>query len=544
MAAYRAWREYGTAANRAASEQATRYALLGAMYTGTWRNDPRWPWAMVGSNVYRNARQIVKQTGAIVDLYEQLVYQGDLSTDGKPLPDGTRGAIPIDPQTGGKASDEALLRAFHQGFAIWQWRQHMSLIPKTAAVFGDVLVELDDDYQRGVVMPNIVFPGYVPARDLELDHAGNVKRYAVEYDVTVEASRAFGGDVAAESYRFRKEVDGRGIWFYKDDRPFDYPGREREEENPYGFVPAVWCRHELAVGSNRGLGAFEKTIAQAVDLNGTLSAAIDYQRRIFGAPIGIKDDLGGSGNRRVTMPTGSRIEQATDLDETEQQRRDVAQIINLTKMGPNGDFVVIPFDVNATQAMIDFVYERLAAENPEAEWGSKVFGLTEATGPGMQRILSPIIGKVETVRKNHDPQMIKLCQMNTAIMGYRLNGGDIPADIVAARPDRYDAFRPFDLTSYGRGLLDATIPGRDVFPESQAEKAQWLAVAADLPPWGLRRLGLDDAEIAEIEGERQRQADEQLAAFSLAGAGSQQANDQEQNQQGDGQPQGEVQAPA
>lgn len=521
MAAWTAWREYGKAGALAARSSADRYALLGSFYTGQWRTDPRWPWRNAGADVYRNTRQIVKMTAAIVDLYEQLVYMGDLSTDGTPLPDGTRGAIPIDPQTGSAGTDAQLLTAFFQGFALWQWRMFMSLPPKTAAIFGDCLVELVDDFSRGVVMPTIVYPGYIPDDSLELDSAGNVKRYAVEYRVEIAASTAFGRDVKAESYTYRKEVDGEAFRFYRDGKPWtDALGHGAAvQENPYGFVPACWFRHELVVGSDRGMGAYEKTLLQAMDLNSTLSSATDYQRKQFGAPIGVKGSALGTRGRTLTMPGGVTSGNATET-EIDEARRASAENLNLLPLSSEGEFVTIQFDIGQTQQMVDFIHRSLVAENPEAEWANKLFGLTQATGPGMQRILAPIIGKVETVRKNHDPQTVKLCQMNAAIMGYRLRSGDIPASIVAARPDRYEAFAPYDLDSYGRGLLDATIPGRPVFAESRSEKAQWLALAADLPAWGLRELGIDEADIAAHEADRAAQREAQMAAFSVAGAGN------------------------
>jgi len=112
--------------------------------------------------------------------------------------------------------------------------------------------------------------------------------------------------------------------------------------------------------------------------------------------------------------------------------------------------------------------------------------------------------------------MVKLLQMATSIMGYRLHAGDIPDEILSQRPDRYEAFAPYTVEAWGRGLLDATIPGREVFPESQAEKAQWLALAKDLPPWGLRELGISEEDIAAEEEAKAQRAAEQLAMFAMA----------------------------
>jgi hypothetical protein len=130
--------------------------------------------------------------------------------------------------------------------------------------------------------------------------------------------------------------------------------------------------------------------------------------------------------------------------------------------------------------------------------------------------------------------MVKLCQMNTAIMGYRLNNGDIPPELVDQRPDRYEAFRPYDLTSYGKGLLDATIPSRDVFPETRAEKAAWIAVADGLTSeWAMREMGVPEEAIRKALADKEQARKEMAAAFSVAGSdgtGSQQENQQEGNQ--------------
>lgn len=540
QSARQAWREYGSADIEAAQIIADRYALLGAFYSGSWRNDPRWPWPQVSDNVYRGGRQVVKATAAIIDVYEQLTWRRATGSDGGVLPDGTRGALPLVGRTGAKATDEAVLRAFYENFEMWSFRSQMGLIPKTAAIFGDALVELIDDYPRGAVRLNIMYPGYAPDVDLVLDHEDHIKQYAVEFDVDIPESKAFGRVQKAEQYRYRKEVDGEAFRYYREGKPYRYPWLESAVvPNPYGFVPAVWFRHEKIAGSNRGIGAYEKTLLQAVEINGTLSSAIDQLRLQLGAPVGVIDGMFGVGGQTLTMPPGLNATLTAGSDAIEQARRDAAQNLNLISMGEKGKFVTVEFDLGETHQMMTFLYERLVAENPEAELASKLFGLTQATGPGMQRILSPIVGRITRVQDLHDPRLLDLQRMSTAIMGYRLKNNDIPKALVNARPARFQPFAPFDLSSYGQGLLEAETAHGDVFPESNAEKVQWLTMAADLPPWGLRRLGLSETEITEIEGERDRRTAEQMAAFSVAAAGPQQASADEQDQgdqQGTGQP--------
>lgn len=541
MAAIEAWRHYGETIAIEADQQDQRYALLGMFYTGTWRNDPRWPSREIAADVYRNTRLIVKQTGAIVDCYEQLVWQGDLSTDGQPLPDGTRGAIPIDPQTGQEATDERLLRAFHMTFQMWNWRQLMSLIPKTAAIFGDVLVEIVDVTDpngrlRGATAPNIIYPGYVPPDGLELDHSGNIKALAIEYEVVVEESTAFGRDVKADAYVYRKEMTPEAFYFYKDGKPFDYDGQPSVQPNPYGFVPATWFRHELIVGSNRGMGAYERTLTQAVEINGLLSAALDYQKKQFGAPIGIKGATSAvRPGRTVTMPGGLTITTATTDAEVDEARRQMAEDINLIGMDANGEFVTITLDIGKTRELVETLHDGLVAENPEAEYAKRMAEIANPTSPGVRMSLAPIDARVRAARRNHDTQMVKLLQMNTSMMGHHVNTGEFPSEVMAARRDRYEAFRPFTLDSYGRGLEDATIPDRDVFPESKMERAQYLAVVDALESdWARREAGIPDDEIRAMNAEQRRQSEAMAAAFSVTAAEEPTTGDSEDA--GDGRP--------
>ena len=522
MAAIAAYRDYGkTDATQTTFE--TRLALLASLYTGSWTADDRWPWAGIPDLIYRNSRQIVKHTSSIVDLYEQLVYFGELPPPSDVMNDVdiSDSAIPILPETNNEAKDRQQLIAYYTLFQVWQWQMWMALIPKTAAIFGDVFVELIDDPKRGIVSPEIVYPGYIPTVDLELDHAGNVKRYAKEYHVVRGDSTAFGKPVKAETYLFRKEVDGDSYRWYRDGKPAAFPEQgipNAVAPNPYGFVPACLFRHELVIGSKRGMGAYEKTVSQAVDLNSTLSSATDYQRKQFGMPIGVIGSSVRAGST-ITMPGGITLGKAATPDEVLASKRVAAEMQNFLPLAEGGSFVTAQFDIADTMEMVTFVHDKLISENPEAQYGQRLAELSTATGPGVRMQLAPIRAKAQAAQRTEDPQMLKLAQMGTAMMGFRLNRGDIPRDLVSARPDRYDAFRPFDLTSFGKGLLDARIPLRDPFPESQAEKAAWLAMVADLPAWGLRELGIDEKEIAAMEADRQAARAEMAAALSVAGAG-------------------------
>lgn len=508
MAGYRAFRDYGQ--GETATDRIDRYQTLWAFWAGEWRAD-----AAIRSQrrsdprLYENTRLLWNIARSTVRLYAQTVYQGALSTDGKPLPDGSRGAIPIDPQTGSEATDDALLAAAAEFWSMTRWRQHMSLAPKYSAILGDVLIELVDDVARGRVDPEHVWPGHVVA--LELDLVGNVKAYAVEKPITIAASTAFGRQTSADRYVFRKEVDGETFRYYRDGKPAAFPalGIQRAvEENPYGFVPAVWCRHELVFG-DRGLGAFEPALNVLREQNSVLSHALDFSRKKFAAPIGV---IGAALPRRgaLTMPriagTGDPVLDAEQAAETH----------GLLPMNEQGRFVTVDFDVGRTGELLDRMDDRLLAEFPEALFFQELLKMTQLTAPGVERAMGPIIGNVRQARANHDPQTVKLHQMVLAMMGWRLNNGDYPEAIVAARPGRYEQFRPFDLDSYGRGLLDMEIAERPVIPETADEivdrlvKIQLLETA---PLW--RKAGIEEEVIAEVFSTRE--ADRERMDVALTG---------------------------
>lgn len=524
MAAVQAFRDYNDTVQPDPLYEG-RYALLWSFYNGLWMADPGI--RRGGPEVYENSRQLFKNTSAIVAIYNQFVYAGDLSTDGKNLPDGSRGAIPIDPQVKEQGAKDAMLAAYHQLFSLWQWRQYMSLRPKLGAVLGSVLTELVDDREAGLVMPNVVWPGYVPIRDLELDYTGNVKAYAVEYHVHVEAREAFGRKVEAQEYEYRKEVTPEEFRYYKNGKPFAYPEHgPAVQANPYGFCPAIWDRHEITFG-DVGTAAIERSLTQSMQINSILSQALDYQAKLFAAPVGVKGAAVGTRARRVTLPkqvTASLIGQKFTDEEAAEARRAAAEDWNLLPMSEQGEFVRVDMNLGDFKEVIDMLVDSALRENPEAEYGSKLLDLKTATGPGIDRILAPITGNVRDARKNYDPQTVKLLQMGTSMMAFNLSRVGVfwPREVVRRRSSRYEPFEAYSLDSYFEGLLDCSIPERPVFAESQDERIARLVqintLIADADPWVLKEAGLPEAEVNRIIKEK-REAQEAMDA-QLTGIGS------------------------
>lgn len=529
-----AWNDFGKTPPSPAWDDEARYGTLWTWYAGSWRNDP----IVIGQKtaqpaLYENTRQIWRQAGAIVALYDQFVYMGSLSTDGQPLPDGTRGAIPIDPQAGEGAPNDQLVRAVHELFNLWYFESMMSIRPRMSAILGDCLTELVDEYKSGRVVPQTFWPGMV--KDLELDELGHVKAYAIEYQVNQARSTKFGRDIKEDHYLFRKEVSSDGFWYYRDGKPFAYPDiGPASQSNPYGFAPAIWDRHESVPWSVRGLSALEKTLPQTLELNSVLSHALDYQRKQFAAPVGVKGSATMTrpgktytmpGGITVTMPPGAD----PDPDDLEEAKRKASQALNMIGMSAEGEFVTIKFDIGDTTEMLNLIMDSLLAENPEARYGQEILKMSQVTGPGMERVLAPIVGLIRQARKMHDPQTVKLLQMAISMLGFRLSANQIPPEILQARPARFEAFQPYDLESYGRGLLDFTIPGRDVFPETLLERAQRLQITQTITdPYLQGQAGIPQEEADRMAKEKQDQADAEAAL--IAGT---QANGQDNQQQGD-----------
>lgn len=525
LAAYRGYRPIGgmeTARNQ-------HYDLLWLWWLGQWQNDPRMRSASVRDPaLYKNTMQLWRQASAVVNVYTQFIYPGQLSKDGKPLPDGSRGAIPLDPDTRQQATDDAIITAFSMLMNQWQFSQYKSLRPKMAAILGDCLTELVEDLDRGNVMPNTVDPRHV--KHLELDSVGNIKAYTLEYEVRQEKSEAYGRDIKDDSYTFRKEVDADAYRYFKNDKPYDYSGEGAVVPNLFGFVPATWDRHEIVAGDDRGISALEKTLRQSMQLNSVLSHAMDHLQKRFAAPVGIKGATVGRPGTTTRLGSTTNWGSLDTAAEVEEARRAQAETLNLIQMNESGEFVTVDTDLGQTLEALKFVQDSITAENPEARVGQELLQMTQLTAPGVERALFTILGLVESVQANMDPQTVKLLQMGTTMMGFRLGRGDYPAELVKARPDRYDPFREYTLDSYGQGLLECSIGPRPLFTETPDEKATRLILLGQIietgDPWLMAQAGIPEEEIARMRDEQEKRRAEMSAAFSVAGAGAQEQADQ------------------
>lgn len=474
-AGWEAWSRAGSETTHA--DVVNDYLLRWNLYTGDLFNQAmRTKLIDIDYRVYANTRLIYKHVASVVDFYASTVYQGDLSTDGKPLPDGSPTAIPIDPQVGG-AADDTLRAAIAELWSAWNWRQHMSQRPMIGAALGDCLTELVDDVNRGIVYPSLVWPGYV--KRIELDYVGNVKMYHIE--MPIQEIKPDGSN--GESYKFGKRVTTRTYEYFKDDKPFDYFGNGPVEQNPYGFVPAVWDRHRIG-WSERGIAAIDSTRQPLLELNSLFSHMVDYQRRVFSSPIIVKGEITQPKQTYVAARTAPSYADGPSIAESSVYLRG----------GPNADLVQASFDVGQTLPILEKIKEGILEENPEASFWHELRQMTTVSAPGAERALGDAVSRCRLARAGYDIGTIKLHQMALAMCGWRAKNS-------WARPltVRQQKWLPYDLTSYKAGQMDFTIPDRPVVAPTEEERIQVLKDTEALSTrWALEQRGLDETAIQEI----------------------------------------------
>jgi hypothetical protein len=459
-----------------------RYAANWALYTGTMFDSV---WQRRGifkdERVYRNTRLVYKPVAAVVDFYASTVYQGQLSTDGKPLPDGSPGAIPLDPQTGDDAANEQLLIATAELWSRWKFQRSMRLRPRYAAALGDCLTQLVDDPARHAVWPQLVWPGYVT--ELELDIVGDIKAYTLEYAITREERGRM------VTFRYRKEVDKEQYRYFRDDQPWRDPDGHGEavQVNPYGFVPAIWDRHKTVWG-DRGLSAIAGIRQALFEYNSFMSHAIDYQRKPFSAAVLLKGSQTGVSKVREVLGPG-REEDSSML----------AEGMNVKRVGPDSGYEYLQADIGKTIEILNEIKQGILEENPEASFYHDLRGMSTLTGPAVERALGDAVSRANEARAEHDPQTVKLFQMAITMCGMALNDGrwDAPTS-------RDEVFRPYTQESFTAGSLDMGILGRPVVPMTEAERLDLILRRETIQyADSFVALGVDEKDAATLITERE-----------------------------------------
>jgi len=472
--------------------------------SGSWQNSLFWPasggWQVYKSNynLYRNIRMIYNPVTRLVDFYAGVVYPGVLSEDGASLPDGIPLAIPF-----AKDTDPVLKDAIAQFWQWSNWQAKKAVLVRFGAALGNVLVEAIDDVERGKVTAEIQWPGFV--RDLELDAAGNVKRYSLEYAVW---------NLDDGSYIYRKDVDQDQICYYRNNEPYDY-GYGAILENPYGFVPAVWIKH-IDVGSDYGSPAIAGSFGKIDELNNLASHAHDQIHRVIGAPAVIWSDA------PITKLFGADANKSrgttSDFEKPAQEQENLLML-----KGPAGGSVSSlagQLSLSDTALYMDRLLAEVESDHPELSFYQKLRDMSSVTGPAATRLSGDVASRVIDAQAQYDQASISLFRMIVAIGGFRANSG-----AWGTLNRQQQKFKPFDLDSYQRGDLDISIMPRPLLVPTKSEIAQekqsmWQGVGVAVQQAGvplevvLRNEGWTDDDLAQLGQARveQIQRDQLLAS--------------------------------
>ena len=455
------------------------HALLQALYDNTIYEDAAvWQAYKARFRLPRSIRAIYNPTRRAVDWYPGHVYPGPWTNDGRPLPDGTLPALPFAPDM--LADRPQLVAAALQALAWGNWAATRHVYVREGAKFGSVLAVVTDNLERRKVYPEIVPLRYL--RELVLDASGNVKAYALEYQIVDETTR--------RAVTYRRKVDRERI--------VEQRGNQivTEIANPYGFVPAAWVRHRHT-GGLFGAPVIDGVISKIDELNALATAIHNYVHRWHNQPMIF---LGTQGQPRIAGKAG-----ATDDDVAV---ADIESVRWLWDPSPNGKVQPLLSDIGIGQAgtYLTQLLEEIEADLPEIVMDEQLRSMSQVTGPGAAQMMSDVAAKLWEAQANYDAGLVKLMQMSAAIGGWRLSRGDWgPRSQLTAQQL---AFAGFDLTSYARNELEIELMPRPLVPATPAERLGQWALEKDV-------LGLSDAEMrrrAGIDPELSAQIDQELVA--------------------------------
>lgn len=462
--------------------------------------------------LYRNIRSIYNPTRRLVNFYVAQVYPGVLSEDASKLPDGVAIAIPFSEDT-----DEDLRIAVAQ---FWQWSNWQSgnkLMVRYGGATGSVLVEVVDNLESGKVRAAVRWPGLLADRakddgpSLILDDVGNVKFYALEYQAT---------DEAGEEYVYRKEVSQESFIEYRDEKVTS------EEPNPYGFVPAVWCKHIDEGWGVDGEGlygapAISGSIGKIDELNGIASHGHDQIDMLIDSP-GIISSEGGVGkigeqSGNIAANRSAAHDEFASTGATSAMRT----LRRLLLKAPKGaSWVPLTGSLSPEQIIpaMDHLLTEIEHDFPELGMYQELRKMSEVTGPGAARMMGDVYSRVLEVSSNYDTQSIKLFQMAAAIGGFRYREN---REGWRQRTEAQSKFAPFALDSYARGDLNMAIMPRPLIPMTEDDTISLTGKRLDNAAKAqkifnddkvLELAGIsDEVERATILREREREKEADIA---------------------------------
>jgi hypothetical protein len=391
------------------------------------RDGVDWTFYLNQRELYKHTQLVYNPVPQIVDFYVDNIWQPARDDEYESL------VTPVSDKT-----DDELRLVIAQ---IDQWSSFLSeaqKIKRYGSATGNVLVEGVDDLERQKVLHRTVWPGYVT--DLKLNSTGDVLGYTVEFPVTENG----------RTWKYKKVVTPESWSYFKDNAPFIPEGRTAAvEDNPYGFVFAVWIR-QTDDGGDYGAPAC-KDFDKVDELNELASHLHDNIHRTIESP----KLIGASGEIVPIVGASSRVNPTTGVTEV----IDADPRLNWVVLKANSkDGAVTVGDLDGTLKLAEahpYLQDLLKSftdDYPELQASSIVRDNSQLSGAALERMLGPAQNRLDGVQAHWNRQLIKLRQMQIAVGGMRYNSGDWPDRTV-----QQQAFAPFNLDSYERGLLEFSL---------------------------------------------------------------------------------------
>ena len=449
--------------------------------------------------LYRNTRSMVDYAHVAAQFWASRCWAGAIAEDGLTLPDGQTNAVPL-----AKDTDPEVAAAAAQVLFWTNFQTLLSQIPFYAAALGEVLVEIVDDVERGKILWDVVWPGYV--KEVDLDEAGHIQSYTLSYEVIdPDTGRPF---------IYSKVVDKEAIRTFRDGRPFGFDGADAVTDNPYGFVSARWFRHWPMLGT-RGEPAIYAAEAEIDEINSMISHLADKVHVNLASPVVVAGNIMPNSLARVAPAKRVTTEDLADPGS-------VAEQWEVLEAPQGTDIKTVQVHTAETIALVKEIQRSVEAKLPEVEYQNKMREMTQVTGPVSSRLSTDVDARFKAITAGHDRNLAALLEMSIAIGGWRANNGDWDGTqrrggLTAAQ----ERFLPFDLESHPAGELSIVIMPRDLIPETAVDRMNLLVAKKNAlqllqTPTGAETLmaeaGYPEDLIRKVaaEAEQQRQEQQQL----------------------------------
>lgn len=490
--AYQAWRrtfsDPSTVYNRDQFEAyIATYNLLWAYYNNSIfdkYNSAIWEAYKQGYNLYRFIRPARNPTWRLVKFYAGILYPGLLVEDDSELDEGMQSAMPF----GNKVTSQVKAAVAQ----IWQWsnwQSNKSVYVEYGAALGDVFLEVIDDLERGKVYINVLWPGFI--YDLDLDQAGNVKAYTIEYQAHDDDG----------PYRFKKEVDQVSFRYYRDDKLY------RTIENIYGFVPGVWV-NQAPTGTLHGAPAITGSQEKIDELNNLVSQTHDHIKKALQSPQVFATSNPGGVKKLFDQPKRGAT---SEFDPTKGDDRESVQLFSApadTKVQP----LLSPLDLAGSAVQIVAQEMEIQKDHPELGFYDQLRQMTQLTGPAASRIVGDVKASVYAAMAQYDRGIVAALQMCLTIAGMRANSG-----AWGPLTDEQEKLRPFNLDSFKRGDMYLKFKPRPILTPTKLEIAQeslafWQGIQAADTAGVPIEIVLEDAgwtpeKLAKLRAEKEARAE-------------------------------------